>query len=594
MRYTEFKLLSEQRLDEINMSPASLRQLASKINARVGIEFELVVPGYSSGEDSGEPDYSTNERIRNTDISDVVSFFDRGDANSSGQIKKFESELREKFYEWQSQQVADSWDSDGYDFLAEFVADYEGLAGDELDAAVEEAWGDRSGDHYTRAWDQYFEEHLNDHSESEWMNSEYRDYEDISREYDVYWPDVTYSDDNGEEYADSFSNAVGRTVTYNHEYHGAERNDTDYVAEPDASIRGNAGESGIEFVSPPMSIADMLRDLERIPRWCARTGAYTNDSTGLHINVSVPGYSLDRLDFVKLVLLMGDEYVLRQFGRWGNTYTASALNVVKQKVAQNPGQVADLMQQMKQHLNTAATRAIAAQAGGKRFSANVKPNYVEFRSPGGNWLADSESGLVESTILRFVVALDAALDETKYQTEYAKKLYKLLATNSEADSTLDYFTQFSAGQLDPGTLKSLVRSTQAGRSAQRNANVGPTNRRYEWIATIFYPVKGHINGQFTVTDITARTAEEAKTQARIAIGSQSQFVSDDKIRVKAIGYAGVADSGPEIGMYEIVNRDTGRPVERFTARGTADAQQKFANYTSHFGIGAEGFELRQI
>ena len=579
------------------MSPSSLRQLASKINARVGIEFELVVPGYTSGEDSGEPDYSTNERVRNSDISDIVAFFERStgtNENSTSQLKKFESELKEKCFEWQSEQVANDWDSDGYNYLSEFIADYEGFEGDELDAAVEEAWGDRNSDHYTRAWDQYFEEKLNDYSENDWLTSEYDTYEDMTREYDVYWPDVLYSDDNGEEYAMSFSNAIGRTVTYNHEYHGAERNDTDYIAEPDASIRGNADESGIEFVSPPMSIADMLRDLARIPKWCARTGAYTNDSTGLHINVSVPGYSLDRLDFVKLVLLMGDEYVLRQFGRWGNTYTASALNVVKQKVAQNPGQVAELMQQMKQHLNTAATKAIAAQAGGKRFSANVKPSYVEFRSPGGNWLADSESGLVESTILRFVVALDAALDETKYQTEYAKKLYKLLATNNEADSTLEYFTQFSAGQLDPGTLKSLVRSTQAGRSAQRNANVGPTNRMYEWIATIFYPVQGHTNGQFTVTDITARTAEEARVQARAAIGSQSQFVTDDKIRVKAIGYAGVADSGPDIAMYEIVNRDTGRPIERFTARGAADAQQKFANYISHFGIGAEGFKLQQI
>ena len=593
MRYTEFKLLSEQRLDEINMSPSSLRQLASGIDARVGIEFELVVPGYTSGEDSGEPDYSTNERIRDSDIGDVVAFFERStgtNENSTSQLKKFENELREKCFEWQSERVADDWDNDGYDYLSEFIADYEGLSGDELDAAVEEAWGDRSSDHYTRAWDQYFEEHVNNHSENEWLDSEYNTYEDISREYDIYWPDVTYSDDNGEEYAASFSNAVGRTVTYNHEYHGADRNDTDYVAEPDSSIRGNAGESGIEFVSPPMSIADMIRDLARIPKWCARTGAYTNNSTGLHINVSVPGYSLERLDFVKLVLLMGDEYVLQQFGRLGNSYASSALNVVKQRAKTDKNAVNELMQQMKQHLNAAATKSLASAAGGKRFSANVKRDYVEFRSPGGNWLADSESGRVEQTILRFVVALDAALDETKYQTEYAKKLYKLLATNTGEDPTLEYFSRFASGIYSYDQLKNSMRSAQLGRSMQRDMAGGPTNKLYNWTA--------HVDAMPGIIDgIVARTEAEARSLARIELGVKSQFIRDNSIHVRAVSPAGVAepdDPAKKLGMFEIVNLDTGRPVERFSAHGAADAQQQFDNYISHFGISAAEFELRQI
>ena len=597
MRYTEFKSLIEQRLDEINMSPTNLRELASGIAARVGIEFELVVPGYQSGEDSGEPDYDTNESTRNSDIRDVVAFFDRGDMNSSGQIKRFEQELQEKFHEWQTEQVSDLWDSEGYSFLSDFIADYEGFADEELEAAVEEAWGDRNSDHYTRAWDQFFDEHSGDYSETEWLRSEYRDYEDVSREFDVYWPDVKFLDDNGEEFANSMSRALGRTVTYNHEYHGAERNDTDYVAEPDGSIKGNADEIGIEFVSPPLSIAEMIKDLSAVNRWCAKSGAYTNQSTGLHINVSVPGYSLQRLDFVKLVLLMGDAYVLQLFGRTGNTYATSALKVIQDRAAQNPATVAELMQQMKTHLNAAATKALAASAGGKRYSANIKQDYVEFRSPGGNWLADYETGKVEQTILRFVVALDAALDDTKYQNEYAKKLYKLLATNTAADSTLQHFANFSAGLMPAEQLKHAVRSVQAGRSAERNANVGPTNRFYEWVATVFYPVIGHTNGQYHVVDITARTAAEAKSLVRVQLGSQSQFVSDDKIQVKAIGYAGVAeptDPEREPGMYEIVNADTGRPVERFTANGKDDAHQKFANYMSHFGLGAEGFELRKI
>jgi len=43
--------LVEQQLDEINMSPSSLKQLASAIKARAGMEFEMIVPGASTGED---------------------------------------------------------------------------------------------------------------------------------------------------------------------------------------------------------------------------------------------------------------------------------------------------------------------------------------------------------------------------------------------------------------------------------------------------------------------------------------------------------------------------------------------------------------
>lgn len=43
MRYQDFKPL-KPTLFEVNMSPGNLEKLSSKINALVGIEYELVMP----------------------------------------------------------------------------------------------------------------------------------------------------------------------------------------------------------------------------------------------------------------------------------------------------------------------------------------------------------------------------------------------------------------------------------------------------------------------------------------------------------------------------------------------------------------------
>ena len=65
-------------------------------------------------------------------------------------------------------------------------------------------------------------------------------------------------------------------------------------------------------------------------------------------------------------------------------------------------------------------------------------------------------------MLRFVVAMDAALDPEKYRNEYLKKLYKLLAPKGGND-TLAYFAKFAAGELPQSALKSFVRQAQLER-----------------------------------------------------------------------------------------------------------------------------------
>jgi hypothetical protein len=156
--------------------------------------------------------------------------------------------------------------------------------------------------------------------------------------------------------------------------------------------------------------------------------------------------------------------VLEKFERLGNYYAKSAMQTVRERVAQRPEDATAMLEQMKERLNALATKVIHSGETSKYTSINTKDGYVEFRSPGGDWLAsyNEDKGNIENTMLRFVVALDAAMDPEKYRNEYLKKLYKLLAPKGEND-TLAYFAKFAAGELPSSALKSFVRQAQLER-----------------------------------------------------------------------------------------------------------------------------------
>ena len=240
------------------------------------------------------------------------------------------------------------------------------------------------------------------------------------------------------------------------------------MVEPDGSLDPDSDDDqGLEFVSPPLPIDDMLSDLNKVVAWAKQKGCYTNDSTGLHINISVPGFSQEKLDFVKLAVLLGDERVLDSFGRAGNTYAKSAMKIVKDNIRSRPESAAALLTKMKTNMDSLATKAIHSGTTAKYTSINTKDGYVEFRSPGGDWL-DANFDLIEPTLLRFVVALDAAVGPEKYRQEYQKKLYKLLTADNKDDSTIRYFVDYVAGKIPKAALRSFVKQAQLERGLKKN------------------------------------------------------------------------------------------------------------------------------
>jgi hypothetical protein len=304
--------------------------------------------------------------------------------------------------------------------------------------------------------------------------------------YDINWPHYTETNRGGEQtiddVANNFMNAIDRPVRSSTNYHSGSvkrqgKGSDFYIVEPDGSLDADdSDDAGLEFVSPPLSIDEMFSDLDKVKKWADAEGCYTNESTGLHINVSVPGYDLDNLDYVKLALLLGDNYVLDQFERSGNTYAKSAMEEVKKRIQQRPEDAAALLQTMKNGLGKVASKVIHSGVTTKYTSINTKDNRIEFRSPGGNWLNDDFFNKIKPTMLRFIVAMDAALDPEKYRAEYLKKLYQVLQPKSKED-TLSYFAKFAAGELPKAALKSFVRQAQLERKVTKGTDTG---KKYWW------------------------------------------------------------------------------------------------------------------
>ena len=54
----------------------------------------------------------------------------------------------------------------------------------------------------------------------------------------------------------------------------------------------------------------MISDLHEVIRWAKENECYTDEKCGLHMNVSIQDIDMSSVDFIKLALFLGDDYVL--------------------------------------------------------------------------------------------------------------------------------------------------------------------------------------------------------------------------------------------------------------------------------------------
>jgi hypothetical protein len=302
MKYQEIKKIKEDEdLFEINMSPGNLNKLASQIDALAGMEFEMIVPNVGSVD--LEPEYERDEdsdrRARSFDA--IEEFFNDGDYNSRRDVRTLIGELQEAYMEWKMDRISDDWTEDGLAYLRDYIAnndlfdrddaldtaresvidafpevdpngeEFQTLIGITLDKREEEFAEDEfesQGRIYNDAFEEFSDEKNGEYDESDFLEETSPYMSDVESNYDIQWPywiDINARDDDGPDIdtiADEFSSAINRPVNSSSRYHGATREKGKYVVEPDGSLEpDDSDDSGLEFVSPPLPLEEMLKFL---------------------------------------------------------------------------------------------------------------------------------------------------------------------------------------------------------------------------------------------------------------------------------------------------------------------------------------------
>ena len=592
MRYQEFNLTVDE-LFELKMSPGNLTKMAKNIDARVGMEFELIVPGVENEEEEldSEPDYDADESFPTGRgwTRDIISFFRGGDmGNSTGTIQRAIDSLNEDFYAWIDEDQEEYINSDeGRNRAIEIARDnvdpeeYEQDPEGVIQQYLEYNDGrirDELIDEYNDDLDSKFERWLDDQG----INS----MADFANEYNLDWPYWTQPEYYGggggaisiDAVADEFSQAIDRPVNASSSYHGATRRPGHYVVEPDGSLQGDRGETGLEFVSPVLTVPEMLEDIDKVAKWASAAGAYTNSSTGLHMNVSVPDQA--NLDYVKLAMFLGDEYILKQFGREGNHYCKSALQKIRLQAGSNPDRVTEMMRQFQSGLNQLASKMIHTGSTEKFVSINNRGDWIEFRSPGGDWLGD-DLGPVKNTLLRAVVALDVATKPDAFKQEYYKKLYKTLNPKGDDDS-IQYFARYAAGELPTSALKSFIRQIQTKREVTKQKP--GDGKRYWW--RVYRP------SIWASVEVVATSAEEAIEKGTSGPNGYAEWRGKDDVKAEPIRpYEETPQQTPSrdqefTGTWEVVSRATDEVVHTISGIGNAvaDAERHAARWQEETGF----------
>lgn len=235
--------------------------------------------------------------------------------------------------------------------------------------------------------------------------------------------------------------AMGAKVNVFHSYHERSKNLTDWYIEPDGSLESdNDGDATAEIVSPPLPAVKAIEDLQKFYAMAGELKLYTNGSTGLHINVSIPL----KLDVLKLALFLGDQYVLKYFNRQDNDYAKSVLNSLTRS-ARNSALAGDELTTTKigkkqstvfnQPAQTVSIDIKALQelvknhSGAHTASISNNGKYISFRHAGGNYLSDYSG--IYNTVGRFIRAMIIASDPNAYANEYKTKLAKLVNDKPE-------------------------------------------------------------------------------------------------------------------------------------------------------------------
>ena len=270
---------------------------------------------------------------------------------------------------------------------------------------------------------------------------------------------------------------------------------TTWMVLPDGSLsnveRYTSNIIGIEIVSPVLQLGSGLADMQKILAVITDPSilgfetleGMTSFDTGFHINLGIGG---KKIDYLKLIMLMGDQHILDEFGRSFFEQAEPMLLTIKDEIDRNPAKAVPLINQLMTKVGITQNdmnnviELLSKQVPVDKFkSVNLKKleqGFIEFRAAGGkNYHEDFDK--MRKTVLSLVVWMYVATEPEIYKREYFQSLVKFiksLETGEDRVFSRDY----------PDRLAAEREKVQKGEAEQPIAdsigatpNIGPTGRR---------------------------------------------------------------------------------------------------------------------
>jgi hypothetical protein len=276
---------------------------------------------------------------------------------------------------------------------------------------------------------------------------------------------------------DSLSDALGVKATVEYKSRSAHAKAKDWLITSDQSIKGKEGDVGVEIISPPTPLGEALEDLKTMFEWMKHHSVETNITTGLHINLSMP--NIKDIDLVKLVLFAGESHVMKAFDRIANSYTNPQIRSIINNVTGNgtlPKEASEMIALAKQNLSSNKYSSVNIE--------KIKDGYLEFRMA-GNVDYHKDFKKVRETVLRFVSAIESAVDPEAERNEYLKKLTKMLGKADENNQVPGISDKSILNLLADESFDNMSKDIKAkmdkAKSAEKPSKIDPA-----WVEKLVY------------------------------------------------------------------------------------------------------------
>ena len=367
------------------------------------------------------------------------------------------SEVRED-EEWLNDFI-DSQDGPSSEAVEQYKKDFEEADPQEYENREEDGWD------YMNWVREYVEEEFEDEY-SRWLDDAVReeyDLDDEAREsaeqdynmtdwiYDTYSYMSSFLDDYGYEYGSSegsvegVANELNNWIQDNSKFtdfpdygeYGDTYTTTSWAVETDSSINPDEG-AGAELISPVFdSPRSMLTEMKSLFDWSEENFG-TNNSTGLHVTMSWQGEPRagdkdNGPNKLKMALLLGDEYLLAEFGRLRNSYAKSQyqsiLNYAERMEQGDDASFLKLQQALQKGISSDKFSSINFKSEKDDNSDN---ELIEFRIAGGTDYNEMYEKVVKA-VVRYATVMKAGYDENAYRKEYVKAVSRLIRKSKEID-----------------------------------------------------------------------------------------------------------------------------------------------------------------